>query len=152
MPTQFFKIICFLSLVRASYGIVGGIMGAIAPPDVDEQFIADFMARFDSLELPMEQFRDQVETYSLNTMLSIGNISAANFLFFGVQIIGVILMYRLNRIGFVLYIAAQIGLAFVPAVFGGFSVFGTATLGVTLFWNFIWVIIYWTQVRKFPAE
>ena len=147
--SQFFKVICFLSLLNASYGIISGVLGAIAPPEVDQAFIDGFMENFERFDLPMEGFRDQVETYYLNVMLSMGNIAAANFLFFGIEMIGVVLMYRLSRIGFVLYIASQIGLAFIPAVFGGFSDFGISVLVFTLIWNAIWVVMYWTQVRKF---
>ena len=125
-------------------------MGAIAPLDVDQAFIDSFMERFNQLELPMEGLREDVETYYLNLMLAMGNVAAANFLFFGIEMIGVILMFRINRIGFVLYIASQVGLAFIPAVFGGFSQFGIAILVITLIWNLIWVFIYWTQVKKFP--
>ncbi|MCZ4407530.1 hypothetical protein O3Q51_01820 [Cryomorphaceae bacterium 1068] len=150
--TQFFKVICFLSLLNASYGIISGVLGAIAPPDVDQAFIDGFMERLDQFELPMEGLRDDVKTYYLNLMLTMGNVAAANFLFFGIEMIGVILMFRLNRIGFVLYIASQIGLAFIPAVFGGFSQFGIAVLVFTLLWNLVWIIMYQTQVKKFPKE
>lgn len=139
-----------MSLLNAGYGLISGILGAIAPPEVDQAFIDGFMERLSQFELPMEGIRDQVEKYYLNLMLSAGNMAAANFLFFGIQMVGVILMYRLSRIGFVLYIAAQLGLAFMPAVFGGFSDFGISVLVFSLIWNGLWVIMYWTQVRKFP--
>lgn len=152
MNSQFFKVICFLSLLNASYGIVSGVMGAIAPPDVDQAYIDGFSEQLDKFELPIEDLRDEVETYYLNLMLNMGNIAAANFLFFGIEMIGVILMFRLSRIGFVLYAASQIGLAFVPPVFAGFGQFGTSVLVATLIWNLIWVVIYAFQVKKFPKS
>jgi len=127
-------------------------VGAIAPPDVDQEFIDGFMKQLDQFELPVEGLRDEVETYYLNLMLNMGNIAAANFLFFGIEMIGVILMFRLNRIGFLLYSASQIGLAFVPPVFAGFGQFGTSVLVATLIWNLIWVVLYAFQVKKFPQE
>ena len=150
VQSQFFKVICFLSLLNASYGIISGVLGAIAPPDIDQAYIDGFMEQLDKFELPMEGLREDVQTYYLNLMLEMGNVAAANFLFFGIEMIGVILMFRLSRIGFVLYVASQIGLAFIPAVFGGFSDFGISVLVFTLIWNAIWVLMYWTQVRKFP--
>lgn len=150
--TQFFKVICFLSLLNASYGIISGVLGAISPPDVDQMYIESFSKQLNSLELPIEGLREEVETYYLNLMLNMGNIAAAKFLFFGIEMIGVILMFRLSRIGFVLYIASQIGLAFIPAVFAGFGTFGTSVLVATLLWNFIWVAIYAVQIRKFPKS
>jgi hypothetical protein len=152
LNNQFFKVICFLSLLNASYGVISGILGAISPPDVDQVFIDGFMERLDQFELPMEDLRDEVEMYYLNLMLNMGNVAAANFLFFGIEMIGIILMFRLSRIGLVLYIASQIGLAFIPAVFGGFSQFGSSVLVFTLIWNAIWVIMYQTQVKKFPKS
>lgn len=139
-----------LSLLSASYGVISGIMGAIAPPDVDQAFIDELMANLDRRELLVESLRGDVEAYSTNLMLSTGNMSALNFLFFGIQMIGVIMMYRLYRMGFLLYAVAQIGLAFVPVIFGGFNQFGTWVLVVTLIWNSLWILIYGLYVRKFP--
>jgi hypothetical protein len=141
-----------LSLVNASYGIVSGVMGAIAPPEVDKAFIDGFLGRLNEIELPIETIRGEVEVYYTNIMLSTANISAANFLFFGLGLIGIVMMYRWNRTGFYLYLSAQIGLAFVPAFFGGFNKFGTSVLVVTLIWNALWVLVYWLQVRKFPVR
>jgi len=139
-----------LSLVNASYGIVSGVLGAISPPDVDQVFIDGFLERLNEIELPIESIRDEVEVYYTNTMLSAGNISAANFLFFSIEMIGIIMMYRFNRMGFSFYALSQIGLAFVPAVFGGFNQFGVAVLVATLIWNALWMLMYWWHIRKYP--
>jgi hypothetical protein len=148
--TQFLRILCFLSAFNAIYGIISGVSGAISPPDVDQAFIDELFARIHEFQIPIEGYMEQAESYYLNLMVSLGNAGAANFLFYGIELVGVFLMYRLNRVGFTLYVASQIGLAFIPAVFGGFNTFGITVLGLTLFWNALWVIAYWTQVRKFP--
>lgn len=148
--TRFLSIICFLSGINAIYGIISGLFGAISPPDVDQAFIDELFQQVNHFEIPLEGFKEEMETYYLNLMLSLGNAGAANFLFFGIELIGIILMYRLNRVGFPLYVASQIGLAFVPAVFGGFNTFGSVVLGFTLFWNALWVLAYATQLKFFP--
>jgi hypothetical protein len=150
--TRFLTVLCFLSGLNAIYGIISGLFGAIAPPEVDQAFIDQLFEQVHQFEIPLEGLKGEMETYYLNLMLSLGNAGAANFLFFGIQLIGVFLMFRLNRVGFALYAAAQIGLAFVPAVFGGFSRFGTAVLIVTLIWNAIWVVMYATQLKHFPKR
>lgn len=126
-----------------------GLSSAISPPDVDSVFIQDLFGRLHQMEVPFEGLKDEIEAYYLNLMLNLGNVGTANFLFYGVQLIGVYLMFRLNRIGFVLYTVAQLGLAVTPALFGGFNTFGLISLGVVLFWNLIWVGLYATQLKYF---
>ena len=147
--TRFLGILCTLSGVNASYGVVSGIITAISPPDVDNSFIENLFTQLEQYKLPIPELQDEVKEYYLNLMLDLGNYGAANFLFFAIQLIGVIMMYRLNRIGFTLYTAAQIGLAASPVIFGSFNTFGKITLGMTLAFNAIWVIMYATQIKHF---
>ncbi len=148
-PSKFLRILCSLSGVNAVYGIVSGISTAVSPPDVDDTFIANLFEQLEKYQLPIPDLQDQVKEYYLNLMLDLGNYGAANFLFFAIQLIGVFMMYHLNRIGFTLYTVAQIGLAASPVIFGGFNAFGKITLGMTLIWNAIWVIMYATQIKNF---
>lgn len=147
--TKFLRILCTLSGINALYGIISGITTAIAPPDVDDTFIGNLFEQLEKYELPIANLQDDVKEYYLNLMLDLGNFGAANFLFFAVQLIGVFMMYRLNRIGFTLYTVAQLGLATAPVIFGSFNDFGKITLGMTLVWNAVWVIMYATQIKHF---
>ena len=147
--TKFLRILCTLSGINALYGIISGISTAVSPPDVDDTFIGNLFEQLDKYELPIASLQDDVKEYYLNLMLDLGNFGAANFLFFAVQLIGIFMMYRLNRIGFTLYAVAQIGLAASPVIFGSFNAFGKMTLGITLVWNAIWVIMYATQLKNF---
>jgi len=149
-PTKFLRVLCALSGVNAIYGILTGLGTAISPPDVDDTFINNLFERLGEFKLPIEDLQDEVNEYYLNLMLDLGNYGAANFLFFAVQLIGVFMLYRLNRIGFVLYTVAQIGLALTPVIFASFNTFGKITFYMTLAWNAIWVIMYATQVKRFP--
>lgn len=147
--TRFLGVICALSGFNAAYGVLSGIITAVSPPDVDNTFIEGLFAQLEKYKLPIPELQDEVKEYYLNLMLDLGNYGAANFLFFAVQLIGVVMMYRLNRIGFTLYTAAQIGLAASPVIFGSFNTFGKITLGMTLAFNAIWVIMYATQIKYF---
>jgi len=150
--TRFLTILCFLSGLNAIYGIISGIFGAISPVEVDDAFISERFNEIDQFLIPLEGYKEEMHTYFLNLWLSFGNTAAASFLFYGIELIGVVLMFRLNRVGFPLYAASQIGLAFVPAVFGGFSRFGIAVLIFTLIWNGIWMALYATQLKHFPKS
>jgi len=121
----------------------------LSPPDVDNYFIENLSDLINEKKLPMPELQGDVEEYYLNLMLDLGNYGASNFLFFSIQLISVILMYRLNRIGFTLYTAAQVGLAATPVIFGGFNTFGKIILVMTLVFNAIWVIMYATQIKHF---
>ena len=147
--TRFLGVICALSGFNAAYGVLSGIITAVSPPDVDNTFIEGLFTQLEKYKLPIPELQDEVKEYYLNLMLNLGNYGAANFLFFAVQLIGVVMMYRLNRIGFTLYTGAQIGLAASPIIFGSFNTFGKITLGMTLVFNAIWVIMYATQIKHF---
>ncbi len=147
--TRFLSVLCMLSTVNAVYGIVSGLLNAISPPNVDKELIGQLFERLERFNVPIEGFQTELETYYLNLMLNMGNLGASSFLFFGISLVGVMLMYRLNQIGFTLYLVAQLGLAFSPALFGGFNIMGKASLALALTWNFIWIIMYATQRKYF---
>ncbi len=151
MP-RFLRALCFLSGINALYRLVSGMISAISPPDIDQAYIDSLFDRLNQFAIPIEGMPQEMEEYYLNLMLSLGNIGAASFLFYGIEVVGLILMFRLNRIGFLLYTASQLGLAFVPAIFGGFNRFGVTVLIATLVWNAIWIIMYATQLKHFPKR
>lgn len=119
------------------------------PPDVDSTYVNSLFEQLGKYKLPIESLQPQVESYYLNLMLELGNYGAANFLFFGIQLVGVNMMYRLNRVGFWLYVCAQLGLAVVPIVFAQWNAFAEIVLGMTTVWNLIWVVMYATQLKYF---
>lgn len=129
--------------------MISGVMTAMNPPDVDSTYVNSLFEQLGKYKLPIESLQPQVESYYLNLMLELGNYGAANFLFFGIQLVGVNMMYRLNRTGFWLYVGAQIGLAAVPIVFAQWNAFAEIVLGMTIFWNLIWVVMYATQLKYF---
>jgi len=147
--SRLLTVLCMLSLVNGIYGMLTGLSSAISPVDVDDTFLENLYAQLDALPISYESFRGELEDYYLSLMLNLGNLGAANFLFYGISVVGVVLMYRLNRIGFLLYLPAQLGIALAPAIFGGFSRFGLISLGVALTWNAVWVGLYASQRKLF---
>lgn len=151
LPKQlrFLFILLLLSGFNAIYGMVSGVMTALNPPDVDGTYVDKLFEQLGKYELPIASLQPQVEEYYLNLMLSLGDYGAANFLFYGIQLVAVSLMYRLHRIGFFLYLVAQLGLATIPILFAAWNSFGQIVLGMTFVWNFIWVGMYATQLKHF---
>lgn len=146
---RFLSILLFLSGFNAVYGMISGVMTAMNPPDVDSNYVNSLFEQLGKYKLPIESLQPQVESYYLNLMLELGNYGAANFLFFGIQLVGVFLMRRLNRVGFWLYTAAQFGLAVVPVIFAQWNAFAEIVLTMTVVWNLIWVIMYASQLKHF---
>ena len=142
-------ILCSLSFLYSVYGIITSLSSALSPPEVSEEFLQTLYDQINKYPLPIEGIGDQVESYYRNLMLNFGNYGAANFMFYGIELVGVFLMYRLNRIGFTLYMLSQIGLAATPVLFGSFNTFGLITLGITAVWNAIWVVLYAFQRKHF---
>lgn len=147
--TRFLAILCMLSGLFAIYGMISGLVSALSPPDVDSTFVNQLIEQINQYELPIEAYKDDVESYYIKLMVNFGNYGTAAFLFYSIQLIGVVLMYQLNRVGFALYVLAQIGLAAIPVLFGGLNDFSKLVFGATLAWNTVWVIMYATQLKHF---
>lgn len=141
----FLNVLCILTMLNGVYGMFSGLINAVSPPDVDDRMIESVFSRLESLSLPLEDIRGEMETFILNTMLNIGNIAAANFLFYSISVIAALLMINRNKVGFGLYVAAQIGLAFIPSFFGGFNLVGKVNFIVLMVWNGIWIAAYASQ-------
>ncbi len=148
--TRFLHVICVLSAAHAIYGVVTGLATAFSPPSVDDQSLNTLLEQLNKFEMPFPELKEQVEKFYVNLMLDMGNYATASFLFYAIQLIGVIMLFQLNRIGFTLYFLAQIGLAANPVIFGGWNLFGQIMLGAALIWNGIWIIMYATQLKYFP--
>jgi len=138
-----------ISGLFAIYGMISGLVSALSPPDVDSSFIDQLIAQINQYELPIEAYQEDVESYYIKLMVNFGNYGTAAFLFYSIQLIGVALMYQLNRVGFALYVLAQIGLAVIPIIFGGVNDFSKMVFGATLAWNAVWVVLYATQLKYF---
>lgn len=143
-----------LSGFNAIYQVLSGLGTAMSPPDIDfgileqrAEMLDELINGFGKYGETLLELKPQIEEYDKNLMLNLGNLGAATFLFGGIQAIGVYMMYQLNRIGFSLYMLAQIGFAASPAIFGGFNEFGKISFFVFLIWNFIWVGMYATQLK-----
>jgi len=147
--TRFLAILCMISGLFAIYGMISGLVSALSPPDVDSSFIDQLIAQINQYELPIEAYQEDVESYYIKLMVNFGNYGTAAFLFYSIQLIGVALMYQLNRVGFALYVLAQIGLAVIPIIFGGVNDFSKMVFGATLAWNAVWVVLYATQLKYF---
>ena len=143
-------ILCILSGIAAVYGAVNGLGGALFPPEVDSGYVDNLLERLSRLDLP-PGFEKQIEAYYVNLTINFGNLGAANFLFYAVQFIGVVLMFQRNRIGFVLYVCAQLGLAGSTLLFGGVNSFGLLVFVLAVLWSAVWIFAYARLLKYFPA-
>lgn len=137
-----------LSGISAVYGLITGLGGALSPPDVDSGYVDSLLSKLSEFDFP-EELKESIQAYYVNLSIQFGNLSAANFLFYGIQLVGVILMFQLNRIGFILYVGAQLGLAFAPLIFGGSNDFAVLVLIMALLWSGAWIAAYATQLKYF---
>ncbi len=147
--TTFLRVLCGLSGFSAMYGMLSGASTALSPPEVDAEYLEQLYSQLDQFTVPIEGFKEMVHDYYRNLSLNMGNFGASNFLFSGIQFVGVMLMYRLNRIGFPLYVLAQLGMAFSSAYFGIFNTFGQIVTAFNLIWSLIWIGMYATQLKYF---
>ena len=122
-------------------------MGALSPVQVTESYITEVLQSLQQIPIPMEAVKADMRSYTVNVLLSATNIATLTFLFSFLSLFGVLQMFQLRRRGYFIYIAAQVALAVIPVLFGGFNSFGIATLVANLLWAGLWFLLYGLNLK-----
>ncbi len=149
-PPRWFFVLCLLSLVNSAYGAASSLINALARREVNAGMIEETLELIRSFDWPTGPYEEHVESYTVNLMLNMVNVSALSFLFYCLNAIAVYLMLRQQRKGWYLYLLAQMALPFIPALLSGFNPLARMVLLLALIWNGLWVAVYGSQVSKLP--
>ncbi len=140
-------VLCILSFIGAGFGIIGGIIGwagmkamnsgAISEM-VAESGDADAMAKLEEASAKMSE--SGLSADQMSTQLLLAVVLAA------VSLVGVIMMWKLKKMGFWVYsLPALLGIA-APLLMGGkfdMSVLGLIAPIITI----AFIVLYWTQTK-----
>lgn len=127
------KILYIFSIVGAIVGIFYGY----SLMTIQDMSTADMQSA-----LSMAGFAN--DDVMLGQIMSLSRMWPWFIVFNIVELVGLILMMRSNRIGLHFYAAAQVGLSALMIIN-----FGVSASLVSIIWNVLWVVVYF---RFFPAK
>ena len=147
-PKGLLKVLIMLSFIGGSFNMIGGLQDAFSKPS--NETVESFNEIFEKIKIESpesEYMIDQMDNYVAALNAQIVNSGATNFMLNAISLIGVFLMYRMQKTGFFIYVSAQVLLLFLPMLFGGNTAF---TQSITLFYAFFtgfFIMLYAGQLR-----
>lgn len=154
--STFLTVLCILTFIGSGFGIVGGLI-SMGTSKVTTAMMDQSKTTLDSLTASMgeENKESQAALKLMNTFTkdfdakkirnnSIGQIFASIFC-----LLGALLMWKLKRNGFFLYLLGTIvGIAVPFLVFGTDSLMGILTSSWTAFIGIIFCILYYLNYKE----
>ena len=146
------RVLLTLSLIGGFWSMINGLTNAFSDQSLEGQEVVDqLLESFDELDEENLYLKDEMIAFSDNMQRNRVNYGVFEFMFNAISLIGVFLMYQFRRIGFWVYMVAQLLMLMNPILFGGYSVL---TMSATLFYAFITLIfisLYSTQLKYLDA-
>jgi hypothetical protein len=142
------KVALIFSFIGSSFLMFSGLQDALSTPT--QERLDSFKEIFENVKDETPEGQQMIQdsyVFMEQINLNIVNYGATRFMLYAISLIGVYLMYRLKKTGFLVYSIAQVLLLSLPVLFGGYNGF---SLGVTFVFSFltmIFIIIYASQLK-----
>lgn len=150
--TSLLKVLLILSFIGSSWSMFSGLGNALSQPSEERlNSIIEILEQVNDGKEETELFLSDTIDYFSNINRNIVNYGAVEFMLYAISLIGIYLMYKNRRIGFTVYMIAQVLVLGVPIYFGGYN---SVSVMVTLFFGFISMIffaLYSTQLKYMDA-
>jgi len=141
-------VLCILTFIGSGIGVLGNLVA---------MFFAPFMDLFqpcmwddayshlgnDAGALIAKQALDMAQVVFENFLA----ISLSKFILFALSLVGAIMMFKMKRIGFYLYTAAQVGFLFVAPIFIGWNLFVSMALLFSGFFSALFIALYAVNLK-----
>ena len=136
-------VLCILSFIGSGFGVLANLTAIIAVPFLDFFQPSMFNATFSQLgNNAGDEFIKQALDMVLIIMDNFLAIVLSKFIFYVLSLIGAIMMFQMNRIGFYLYIAAQIGFLLINPFFLGWNIFVGSMMFFPAFFSALFIALY----------
>ena len=148
MRSQFLTLLCILTFLSCAWGVADAVV-SFAQPDAVSQSMRDDRPKLTTgKDKPAQKYFEDRTTDDVpdpSDPKQVRSLAVAQFLYSLTTLTGAILMFRLRRIGFWIYVAGvAIGLV-VPILLTGFGALNTS-FGV--FFSLLFVILYWNTIKE----
>lgn len=145
----FLTVLCILTFVGSGWGILSNLSSLFTSAFLTEGQME--MQQFSTLSDPMQQgpyatfmahFLDSSIELATAAFKHVRDIAVLQLVLSVLSLLGAILMFYLRRIGFYLYVTAQILMLFVLPYFVGFSMLVILAMGSSAFFALLFILLY----------
>ena len=148
MRSQFLTLLCILTFLSCAWGLADSVVSYTHSDAVSESIRDDRpKPAADQDKTTKKYFEDRTtdDVPDPSNPALIRSLAVAQFLYSLTTLIGAILMFRLRRIGFWVYVAGVVIGLILPIVLAGFGAINTS-FGV--FFSLLFVVMYWNTVKE----
>jgi hypothetical protein len=141
-------VLCVLTFIGSGFGVFANLVAMFASPFLE--FIQPSMIEETFSHLgnnPGDQFVKQALDMALLVLDNFLAITLSKFIFYALSLAGAIMMFQMRKIGFYLYIVAQIGFLFIGPIFLGWNVFVSSAMFFSGFFSVLFIALYGINVR-----
>jgi len=136
-------VLCVLTFIGSGFGVFGNLMAMFAAPFLEFIQPSMFEEAFSHLgNNPGDQFVKQALDMGLLALDNFLGITLSKFIFYALSLVGAIMMFQMKKIGFYLYIAAQVGFLFIGPVFLGWNMFVSSAIFFSAFFSILFIALY----------
>ncbi len=136
-------VLCVLTFIGSGFGVFGNLMAIFASPFLEFLQPSIFEEAFSHLgNNPGDQFIKQALDMGVLVLDNFLGITLSKFIFYALSLVGAIMMFQMKKIGFYLYIVAQVGFLFIGPVFLGWNLFVSMALLFSGFFSVLFIALY----------
>ncbi len=150
----FLTVLCILTFIGSGWGVLSNLFSIFTADALNESHIR--MEQYSTLMGEMEG--EELSSFWANflsssmemaqiAMMHAREIATMQLVLGIVSLLGAILMFRLSRLGFYLYVAAQVLMLFVFPYFAGFSAVVLVSLFGSALFTAVFIAMYAVNVR-----
>ncbi len=148
MRSQFLTLLCILTFLSCAWGLADAIVSFVQTDAVAETlYVQPSKADAKQEKLPKAYFEDRSsdDVPMPGDPEQIKSLAVAQFAYSLLTLIGAVLMFRLRRVGFWVYVAGvAVGLV-LPVAMAGFGALNTS-FGV--FFSLLFAGLYWVSLKE----
>ncbi|WP_461075491.1 hypothetical protein [Spirosoma flavus] len=146
MRSQFLTVLCILTFLSCALGLFDATVSFMQTDAVSTTQRIDRPTP-EAEKTPKQYYEDRStgDAPVSNDPDEVRSLAIAQFAYSLLTLIGAILMFRLQRIGFWIYVAGVAVGLFLPVILAGFVALNTS-FGV--FFSLLFVGLYWTMVKE----
>lgn len=141
-------VLCILTFIGSGFGVFSNLMAMFAAPFLEFFQPSMFDEAFNQLgNNPCDEFAKQALDMAILAIDNFLGITLSKFIFYALSLVGAIMMFQMKKIGFYLYIAAQVGFLFIGPVFLGWNMFVSLSLFFSGFFSILFIALYGINLK-----
>lgn len=136
-------VLCVLTFIGSGLSLMGNLMSMFISPFMDFFDPSMFDEAFSHLgNNPGDKLVEEMLNIAILAMDNIVTISLLKFIFSALSIVGAIYMFKLKKLGFYLYIAAQVGFLAIGPIILGWNLFVSISIFFSGFFSILFIALY----------